>query len=230
MIRAKNMMTKEVITISPDSSIKESARLATSKSVSILVVTEKEKPIAVLSERDIIKELKSRGFSYNDIEKIMMQTVKVGAVESQMEETSTQAPRFEDVYPHEQPQNYDIQTTELPFQEQSVSADVVIEEMIEGIVEEKWEKLQKLITQMEQQINEMKVQIKSKQPLPAAPVNADYDARLNEIENHLEELQARIGGLEKAFKQFLPALTNNIENLSRLIHEMKMKQGMQIGE
>ena len=111
-----------------------------------------------------------------------------------------------------------------------MSADVVIEEMVEGIVEEKWEKLQKSISQMEQQINEMKVQIKSKQPQSVAPVNADYDARINEIENHLEELQARIGGLEKAFKQFLPALTNNIENLSRLIHEMKMKQGMHIEE
>jgi len=183
-----------------------------------------------MNERDIIKELKSRGFSYNDIESVMMQTVKVGAAESTMEEGPSQVPRFEDIYPDEQPQNYDIQTTELPFQEQTVSADVVIEELIEGIVEEKWEKLQKSITQMEQQINEMKIQIKSKQPMPAAPVNADYDARINEIENHLEELQARIGGLEKAFKQFLPALTNNIENLSGLIHEMKMKQGIHIEE
>ena len=183
-----------------------------------------------MSERDIIKELKSRGFSYNDIESVMMQTVKVGAIEPSMEGGPAQAPRFEDIYPEEQPPNYDIQTTELPFQEQTVSADVVIEELIEGIVEEKWEKLQKSITQMEQQINEMKIQIKSKQPMPAAPVNADYDARLNEIESHLEEVQARIGGLEKAFKQFLPALTNNIENLSRLIHEMKMKQGMHIEE
>ena len=183
-----------------------------------------------MSERDIIKELKSRGFSYSDIEKIMMQTVKVGAAESPMEESSAQASRFEDIYPDEQSPNYDIETTELPFPEQNVSADVVIEEMVEGIVEEKWEKFQKSILQMEQQINEMKVQIKSKQPLPAAPVNADYDARINEIENHLEELQARIGGLEKTFKQFLPALTNNIENLSRLIHEMKMKQGMHIEE
>ena len=182
-----------------------------------------------MSERDIIKELKSRGFSYNDIEKIMMQTVKVGAAEPPMEETQQQS-RFEDVYPEERPPSYDIETTELPFQEQTVSADVVIEELIEGIVEEKWEKLQKSITQMEQQINEMKIQIKSRQPQPISPVNADYDARLNEIENHLEELQARIGGLEKAFKQFLPALTNNIENLSRLIHEMKMKQGMHIEE
>jgi prefoldin subunit 5 len=197
----------------------------------------KKKPLSVddvqvlqsrgMSERDIIKELKSRGHSYNDIERVMMQTVKVGAVEPLPE---SQQPNFGDIYPDEQQPNYEIETTELPFPEQTASPEVVIEELIEGIVEDKWEKLQKSISQMEQQISEMKAQIKARRPEPAAPVTADYDARLNDIESHIDELQARIGGLEKAFKQFLPALTNNIENLSGLIHEMKMKQGMHIEE
>ena len=47
-------MTKEVITISPDASILEAARLLTSKSVSSLVVVDKGKPVAVISEGDII--------------------------------------------------------------------------------------------------------------------------------------------------------------------------------
>jgi CBS domain-containing protein len=54
MIRAKNMMTSEVITVSPNSSILEAARLLNSKSVSSLVVIDKGKAVSVISEKDII--------------------------------------------------------------------------------------------------------------------------------------------------------------------------------
>ena len=55
MIKAKNMMTKEVITVTPNSGIMEAAKLATSKSVSSLVVLDNGKPMAVVSERDIMQ-------------------------------------------------------------------------------------------------------------------------------------------------------------------------------
>jgi len=54
MIRAKNMMSREVIAVSQNSSVMDAAQLSLSKSVSSLVVMEKEKIVAVLSERDII--------------------------------------------------------------------------------------------------------------------------------------------------------------------------------
>ncbi|MDP3765286.1 MAG: CBS domain-containing protein [Nanoarchaeota archaeon] len=55
MIRVKSIMTKDVITITQNSSIMEAAKLMTSKSVSSLVVVEKNKPVALISENDIIK-------------------------------------------------------------------------------------------------------------------------------------------------------------------------------
>jgi len=55
MITVTHIMTKEVITISPDASIIKAAKLLTEKSVSSLVVVEKGKPIAVISESDITK-------------------------------------------------------------------------------------------------------------------------------------------------------------------------------
>ena len=55
MIRAKNMMTKEVIAISQNSSVMEAANLLLSKAVSNLIVVEKSQPIAVISEADITK-------------------------------------------------------------------------------------------------------------------------------------------------------------------------------
>lgn len=67
MVIAKNIMTKEVITISPSSGILEAARLATSKSVSSLVVVEKGNTVAVVSESDIIKGVISRKAKVRDI-------------------------------------------------------------------------------------------------------------------------------------------------------------------
>ncbi len=55
MIKVISMMTKEVIIISPDATIIKAAKLLTEKSVSSLVVVEKGKPVAVISEADITK-------------------------------------------------------------------------------------------------------------------------------------------------------------------------------
>ena len=65
MMEVKNIMTKEVITISGDSTITEAAKLMAAKSVSSLVVV-KNKPIAVLSENDIIKAISSKKTKVKD--------------------------------------------------------------------------------------------------------------------------------------------------------------------
>ncbi len=67
MISVKNIMTKDVITINQNSSLKESANLMASKSVSSLVVLEKDKPIAIISENDIIKGVISKKSKVKDI-------------------------------------------------------------------------------------------------------------------------------------------------------------------
>ena len=54
MIRVRNFMTRDVITISKDSGIRAAAGLLISKSVSGLVVVEKNKPIGIISENDIV--------------------------------------------------------------------------------------------------------------------------------------------------------------------------------
>jgi len=68
MIKVKNIMTKAVITISSNSSIKEAAKLMNSKSVSSLVVVEKNMPVAIVSEKDIINGIISKE---NKVKEIM---------------------------------------------------------------------------------------------------------------------------------------------------------------
>ena len=67
MIKVKNIMTKEVITISKDSSIMEAVKLMVAMSVSSLVVVDKNKPIAIVSENDIIKGIVSKKTNVRDV-------------------------------------------------------------------------------------------------------------------------------------------------------------------
>lgn len=55
------MTGAEVITIKPDASISEAARLLSEKKIGAVVVIEGDAPIGILSERDIVRELGRRG-------------------------------------------------------------------------------------------------------------------------------------------------------------------------
>ena len=67
MIKIRSIMTRDVITISPHSTVKEAAKMMSSKSVSSLVVVESSKPIAIVSENDIIKGIISNKKSVKDV-------------------------------------------------------------------------------------------------------------------------------------------------------------------
>jgi len=67
MIKVRSIMTKDVVTIKPDSGIMEAAKLMASRSVSSLVVVDKEKPVAILSENDFIKGVISKKANVRDV-------------------------------------------------------------------------------------------------------------------------------------------------------------------
>lgn len=67
MIKVRNIMSNEVITISQASSIVEAARLMAARSVSSLVVVDKKKPVAVISENDVIKGIISKKAKVKDV-------------------------------------------------------------------------------------------------------------------------------------------------------------------
>lgn len=67
MIKVRDIMTRGVITIPQNSSVTEAASLMASKSVSSLVVVDKGKPIAIISENDIIKGVISKKTKVKDV-------------------------------------------------------------------------------------------------------------------------------------------------------------------
>ena len=68
MIKIRSIMTKDVVTISQNSSIIQAAKLMTSKVVSSLpVIVEGDSPIAIITERDIIRGVLSKKKTVQDI-------------------------------------------------------------------------------------------------------------------------------------------------------------------
>ena len=67
MIKVKSIMTEDVVTVPRNSSILEAANLMAPKSLSSLVVVEKNKPIAIISENDVIKGIVSKKTKVEDI-------------------------------------------------------------------------------------------------------------------------------------------------------------------
>jgi len=180
-----------------------------------------------LSDREIIKKLKAEGYSYSEIEKAMLRAVKEGVSSQPVEEVVPQPPQPQAppqaFYSSEFPNTPEPLTESVPEVEEP--PETLIEEVIENIVNEKWEKfssekvreIEEEIQKAKEELEQIKKSISNKKPAE------DYSSRMQEISNEIEDLQSRVGALEKAFKQFLPTLMNNIENLSKLVDEMKKK-------
>jgi len=196
-----------------------------------------------MSDKEIIKALKSKGYSYNDIERAMLSAVKTGVSEERPSKQQAQSPEqprdFSYDFGNEQPQeNFDNMGNEDIFAGQqqfenlpqlsSEQEQQPVEELVEGIVEEKWQRFQDELARFDEGLERIHADMKvfeerietGKKNSPAVEI----EARLTELSDHMDDLDARIGGLERAFKQFLPGLTRNIESLSALVNEIKSKQ------
>ena len=192
-----------------------------------------------LSDKDTIKELKGQGYAYEEIEKAMLQAVKAGVGEEKPKERKEmesiigrygeeqpsmqhddELPLLGEVYPTESSYNQEIK---LPEAEKP---ELIIEELVEGVVEEKWQRLSESVNKINSKIEEIRIgfeQVIQRMNEKKGGPGKDFGPDIAELSRRLEDLEIRTGGLEKAFKQLLPSLTRNIENLSGMVHEMKNK-------
>ena len=184
-----------------------------------------------MSDKDIIKQLKSKGYSYEAIEGAMLKAVKEGVDDEQpraMQRFETEPPATENFF--DAPPQQAFPDVMQPEQEMAmdIEPEVMLEELVEGIIEEKWGRFEDRLKKVDDSFDRIRAEIKqfevrldqSKRESPAR----DIDGKISGISEQLEDMEARVGGLEKAFKQFLPSLTRNIESLSQMIHEMKERQ------
>ena len=191
-----------------------------------------------MSDKYVIRQLKSEGYSYDEIEKGMLNAVKDGVDQTSLPmmqqqpqirrpQPVTNLPTWDEVY--EQPQSQEEQE-QFAFTEEEPTSDIspelAIEELVEGVVNEKWEKLETRLDNTEKNLHRLMVmtkKISEKEPTGSV-TETGHSEDIQSLYAKVEDLEARVGGLEKAFKQFLPTLTRNIESLSAMIHEMKRER------
>lgn len=233
---------------------------------------------AGLSDKEIIKRLKDKGYDYGEIERALLQSIRsevTSPSSTRGEEMSTtssdNSPTFGDVfqggsqvrqmgYGAEKAVSKPVQSIssstqpiasgykgfqedienfsdifgsgpsfESPVEgEETVSPEVTIEEIVEGVISEKWAPIEKEIESLKseqekirKEISEVKI-ISAK--IPTEESKGSMTSKIQEIEERLNNLEPKVSGLEKAFKQFLPTLTDNIRVLSQIVEKMKEKK------
>ena len=117
-----------------------------------------------MTDREIIKKMKKSGYSYDEIEKAMLQSVKQGVSgEPELQEIAAPANNsfsLDDLYQQQPQQPQFQQEQEMEINTENVNAEAIIEELIEGVIEEKWEKFNKKIKEQEQNLENIAATIK----------------------------------------------------------------------
>ena len=180
------------------------------------------------ADKEIIKVLKKKGYSYPDIEKAMLQAVKEGVEEKPAQPIQYAPQQYQQPYQEQNifsPSQEEIFDEDMPEQ-QDTESSIILEEVVEGIVEEKWNKFDKSVESMKNEFAKIRSDMAGmEQRLSSRKEQSrDLSPDVAELSNKLEDLEIRISGLERAFKQFLPSLTSNVQSLSEMIKDMKGHQ------
>ncbi len=211
------------------------------------------------TDKEIIRQLKSEGFSYDEIEKAMLLAMK-SSVGKKEEKPETKQPAQQPVQQQPFPQgpslpvgedfshlnkvhsgsqyssqqleqNPQPQQPQQFQQEMNVDVDMepvdvnnIVEDIIQSIVDEKWEKIDAKMKEIEKELAATKKYVSSiKIPESQNIDKSELDLKFKEIDTKLEDLEVRVGALEKSFKQLLPSLVENIQNLSNIVDTLKKR-------
>ena len=82
----KDIMVEEVITVSPDTKIRDAVELMNKNEIGCLVVTNKGKPVGIITERDILKKIfcQSKNAEQVKVSEIMSAPLLVGTVDMEL--------------------------------------------------------------------------------------------------------------------------------------------------
>jgi len=166
------------------------------------------------SDREIISELKGRGYSFEAIEKAMLQVLKEGVSEKPAPEEKKEEEKKEVV--RELPTKEDIEKPvfalpQQPFPPESDFGPAdLIEEVVEGVVEEKIEKLDSKFEFITNELEKIKKDSASLKSFIVSSIEKEnrileeLKKEKEKLKAELEDLTIKTNALESAFKQFLP--------------------------
>lgn len=187
------------------------------------------------SEVEVIDVLRKEDYSPKEIDNALTQALKFVATtpaqqEQQVEYSRSESalPTLEEIVPKTQPQQPQIPETSLPQEYyQGYQQNYPTEEYVDYVVQARMGEITQKITEfsvkaqeIERRIQEVSDRISEIMSLR----NAEQTQILSKIETFKEgvgDIETRIGSLEKAFKETLPALIESVRGLTDLIQRFK---------
>ncbi len=201
-----------------------------------------------MSEQEIVSILKSQGFVPGQIDAAMRSVLRERVSEPQRrpeaavkeqfpsmemgpKETAGPAPlpprrEPEMQMPQQQepePEQEEASPVKFTFEETESShpmEEVTLEEVIEGIVAEKWQDFEGRLAnfeerdlQLQQQIQDLRRSMKEVEKMMERK-EQDLSGRFEEFGGSVAEIQGRIGSIEKVFKEFIPELSRSMKSIS----------------
>ncbi len=183
-----------------------------------------------LNEREIINYMRKGGYPNEEISKALNKAIKFKVTGSPQQPSYPQQQFSSPSYGSGE---FIAPAPEQPLEqnvlEMSEDEEIGLEELVEEIVEEKWREsmqelkdIEKAVVQLQDQVRFINERIKH--------VQKDTEEKKGELKNlieessaHIENIESRVGSVEKAFKEFLPSLTENVRSLSGIVDKMKKK-------
>lgn len=180
------------------------------------------------NEREIIEQMKKDGYHNEDISRALNKALKfrvTGAPPSPsyMQQSTVPIQAIG--------QDFIAPPPERPFEENVLEMteeeEIGLEELVEEIVEEKWRQgivelkdVEKAIIQLQDQVRFLEEKIKHVDKSGIEKKDELKDL-IEESSAHIESIESRVGSVEKAFKEFLPDLTENVRSLSGIVDKFE---------
>jgi hypothetical protein len=180
------------------------------------------------SEHEMIDVLRKEGFSADEIDKAMTNVLKLGVTGGPQPPPSAgpeELPSLEQ-FQTPQPQMPEMPDTSLPqeyYQPQQYSSEEYVDYLVKEktrAVDEKISEFTVRYTELEKRIIELNNQLTT---IIQAKTGEEQQilSRLDSFKDMVNELNIRMGSLEKAFKDTLPALIESVRALCDLVQRLK---------
>ncbi len=175
------------------------------------------------SEPEIIDVLRKEGFGAEEIDRALTQVLKIG-VTGQPDES--EMPTMDELQP-EQPQQYSdapqIPEQSLTYPQQGYGTEELVESIVHeqmGTVQQKFAEMNVRQASLERNISNLHHQLEI-MTQNRSQTEQSMIAKLDSLKDTMEEMNARLSSLEKAFKDALPALIESVRALTDLVQRVK---------
>lgn len=182
------------------------------------------------SEIEVIDVLRKEGYSTDEIDRALTHALRFGVTATQESATpkkdNENLPTIDEIAPASQKATMP-QMPETSLPEEYYQQNYPTEEYVDYIVDEKVSEVDRKMNDISVRTVDLEQRIKSIQEKIgefSKLRESEENKILNKIDNFSEtatEMNIRLGGLEKAFKETLPALIESVRALCDLVQRLK---------